>query len=297
MCKDKPCAKDGYSLKDSSTGKNLGEDQFVIKYLDGTKYNGDYVQDIMFIGNVSVPEWVFAQTKTSTASKDDSVGMLGLGPSDGQTGVRNGNFPKYPSFLEKMKTDKQIDRLAYGLILPKESSDEGNILFGGFDAGKFRAPLKGVPFKDEKSFAVDITSVEGGPKDKLQPLRKQSDPYLIDTGASLSYLPKGLLKAIIDAHGGKEENGVYSVPADAATDDHILRFHFNDVAVDVPLADFVAPQGTTSSSTRKFAAVNTHWDDEKKWSDHEVPQYPEEEVKSDSWEDADSDNTAPEKTS
>jgi hypothetical protein len=193
--------------------------------------------------------------------------------------VVNPQLKMLVSSLKQLKAVGNIDRVAFGLRLPQNQDDPGSLTLSGIDVSNFVAPLRAIPLigTNEMDLVVKLHHIYAIKDDALDQKPDQHHLLLtkpvnamIDSNSYFSLLPKQVIDAILAAYGGREENGEYLVPSDAAIDGNALRIAFGDDKTDVtiPLAAFIIEEdGTTASLPSRDASIAPRWDDEQSWAD------------------------------
>ena len=95
---------------------------FQIAYGDDSKYTGRYVTDKITVGSASLTDVQFALVDDATnvvsiPGAPKSNGIMGVGFSTIEAGVKNLNDTPYPNFVQELKRQNVIDTLAYSLWL------------------------------------------------------------------------------------------------------------------------------------------------------------------------------------
>ncbi|TLS21937.1 uncharacterized protein PpBr36_09425 [Pyricularia pennisetigena] len=189
-----------YSLKERNG--------FQIRYLDGSAARGDYVKDDFTIGETTIKGLQIGVASTTVRS----TGILGVGFSSHVAA----KVP-YPNFMDELVAQKIIQAKAYSLWLNDRRSPSGRILFGGVDTAKFIGALKVIPLipdittKNITSFTVALSGFEielsNKTKTKID-MRSTSNPALLDSGTTLSYLPVSMAQKVFGMFGAVEDKNV-----------------------------------------------------------------------------------------
>ncbi|PHH67533.1 hypothetical protein CDD80_765 [Ophiocordyceps camponoti-rufipedis] len=222
------------SQSDTSVTTDL---QTTLRYGIGSA-NITYVQDtIGFPGTQSAMQGV--RFGVADSSKDQFAGILGLG-------FGSGVAIAYPSFMDQLKAQKvtQTKTLAVGLGAKDEGG--GTVTFGGLDTSKFAGRLAAVPIIPAKDspdkvprYWVKLESVSHSPPGKIDTttLSNRSIDVFLDTGATLTFLPEGVVDAMGRALNSSRvmSGGLRAVDCRLAKmDEGAFGFRFNGLTVFVP---------------------------------------------------------------
>ncbi|KAI5957711.1 hypothetical protein KGF57_002977 [Candida theae] len=249
QCANFGCKLDGsYSLKGSSTGKNL-TDSFAIIYADGTGANGSYVSDTVTFGGATVKNQEFGLAETSSSQ----YGVLGVGLLPLEA-TENGTT--YDNFPVSLKKQGYINKVAYSLYLNSLKSTTGSILFGGVDNAKYQGDLVELPVLEGDDLAVNISSVSINGQ-----TFSNETSVILDTGSGFSYLPLNVVEGI-----AKQIGGTYDSQGDGYIVDCIqtdtLTFNFpKNISITVPISNFLYPLSIVDGrpSLKCFLAIKNDY--------------------------------------
>ena len=222
------CAELGsFDSSRSSTFDDAGQSN-TISYGDGTSVSGAWFYDTVRIGG---------QTVTSQLT---TLGSTGKGVHEGVLGV---GFPaSYPTLNHNLAAQGIISSNKYSLWLNDLDAASGTILFGGLDLAKFVPPLLEVPVVGSKN--ADGSIAYNNPTIKLTRIYTQigasstpqtppsySENAILDTGTTLTVLPKSLADKIIKAMGAQyypstSTSGNTIIPCSQANKDLSITFRF-----------------------------------------------------------------------
>ncbi|KAK6350739.1 hypothetical protein TWF718_003926 [Orbilia javanica] len=247
------CSQDGgnrcyiggtYDNETSSTAQYV-EGDFSIMYVDGQYASGVYAKDTLGIGGVGVKNVQFGIGLKGTSEE----GVLGIGFEHRQSRVLRGLDP-YPGLVTQMVDQELINSRAYSVWLNDLNAAAGEILFGGIDAGKFKAPLVTIPLSKRTDLPSPIDfiitlhglTVENGDGESNELMNtSQSVPALLDTGASFTYLPQYVADQLIELVGAvtvPEYKGP-AVNCSKRSLEGTVNFEFAGVTIKVNLRDFI----------------------------------------------------------
>ncbi|KAK6349724.1 hypothetical protein TWF696_006003 [Orbilia brochopaga] len=246
ICKDPGSCETGgkYDNTTSSTYSYV-PGLFNISYVDGQFATGDYAKDTLQIGGVGVKDVQFGIAYEGTSQE----GIFGIGFESRQSGVGRGE-KQYPGLVSQMVDQKLINSRAYSIWLNDLNAAAGEILFGGIDTGKFKAPLTTIPLsrRTGMNHATDfIISLRGlsvsNANGDTQVLMNESRtvPALLDTGASFTYLPKDIAAQLTELVGA-ETRSEYKGPAVNCSKRSLqgtVNFDFMGTTIRVDVRDFI----------------------------------------------------------
>jgi hypothetical protein len=115
---DELCTEGSYDPGPSSTFNDVAPDAFDIEYVDGTKIQGDYIEETFGVGDVKVRDMTMGFAKTATINSQDVPfqGIVGVGFSAAEAITDDGTSP-YPNLISMLKSEGHTDSLAYSLWL------------------------------------------------------------------------------------------------------------------------------------------------------------------------------------
>ncbi|KAF3925091.1 Candidapepsin [Arthrobotrys entomopaga] len=218
---------------------------FDITYVDGQFASGDYARDVVHIGGVAVNNVQFGIGFNGTSEE----GILGIGFEARQSGVSKGQS-QYPGLITQMVNQNLINSRAYSIWLNDLRAEDGEILFGGIDTGKFQGTLTTIPLNKRLGldYATDfiislhgLTFTDGNQQTRVIMNDTQSLPALLDTGASFTYLPYDAANQLIQLVGAQNIEA-YKGPAVNCSQRSIegsVSFQFAGVSINVNLRDFI----------------------------------------------------------
>ncbi|KAF3248843.1 hypothetical protein TWF192_006236 [Orbilia oligospora] len=247
------CRRDGgnscdiggtYDNGTSSTAEYV-EGDFSIMYVDGQYASGVYAKDTLGIGGVGVKDVQFGIGLQGTSEE----GVLGIGFERRQSRVLQGLEP-YPGLVTQMVNQGLINSRAYSVWLNDLNAAAGEILFGGIDTGKFKAPLATIPLSRRTDLPSPIDfiitlhglTIENGDGESRELMNTSRNvPALLDTGASFTYLPQDIAGQLIELVGAitvPEYKGP-AVNCSKRSLEGSVNFTFAGTTIKVNLRDFI----------------------------------------------------------
>lgn len=270
LCQEKsrPCDFSGtYLANDSSTYEYIGNN-FDITYVDGSGARGDYASDTFTIGNTKLNRLQFGIGYSST----NAQGLVGIGYALSEVQTRVG-LPTYNNLPVQMVADGLINSNAYSIWLNDLDAPTGTILFGGVDAAKYEGDLLTLPVQtpekgEYKNLMVTMTGLSlsqsrsssngNGNGDNTTQFSKDNLALavLLDTGSTLSYLPREIVKPLYDAIGvtimpNPKGNLDAYVPCSFRSSSQSVIFSFSSqLQITVPMSELVLNQTTNNKLPR-----------------------------------------------
>ncbi|KAL4786592.1 aspartic peptidase domain-containing protein [Aspergillus varians] len=228
----------------SSRSSDRLSDRFSIEYGDNSRAEGYYVVDTLEIEDAELPEMQFGVAMSSNIDK----GILGIGYS-----INVASDDVYPNLPELLVQNNITTSNAYSLWLNRLGADEGNILFGGVNTAHYTGELQTLPVVPYNNNYVHLwitlteLGVESATDNIDQSFSTRNSPptvVLLDSGATLTYLPSLLVAEIysaLDVHFEEEQQFGY-VPCStylSGREDYNLTFTFSGLTIRVPLSELV----------------------------------------------------------
>ncbi len=189
-----------------------GDGTFYISYADLSYATGDYFTDVLsFGGNVSLPNTTMANANDT----DEIQGLMGVGFRANLASLQNEEPFDFPTVPEVLKDQGFIDRVAYSLYLDSYDDNQGSILFGGIASSRYTGELLALPLApdsdtgDYTEFRVALTqiSIHDCISSRALSQPKFNLPALLDSGTTLSYLPRDVSEAIYEGFGRGPQRG------------------------------------------------------------------------------------------
>jgi hypothetical protein len=212
---------------------------FNISYVDESTASGEYVKDVLGFGGIKLEGLQFAVGLKSTSQQ----GVMGIGYVRNEVQVvRYGRDP-YPNIPALMKEQGFIKANAYSLWLNDLDADTGSILFGGVDTEKFVGSLQTLPVKPTNGtysdFLVELNSVRFGGDTLPGVAESFAVPTVLDSGATLTYLPATLTRAVYNRLDAQYIDESAFVDCDLVRSSDTLDFSFGSITISVPMNEML----------------------------------------------------------
>jgi hypothetical protein len=197
-CKGKTCLL--HPRFDESKSKTFKPDgrEFKVQYGSGP-VEGTFNSDTVTIGDVEVPDTLFAEVSSIGFAMGKFDGILGLGFSKISVyGI--------PTAFETMVKQKLIDEPVFSFYLQNDASAQGQLTFGGVDHSKFDGEIQYVPLTDESYWKVSLEGMKYGSNDITS-----RASAVVDSGTSLIAGPKDKVSKIAEAAGATLAGQEYTI--------------------------------------------------------------------------------------
>lgn len=182
------------------------------------------------------------QFGAAVSTVDEFSGILGIGHGQNVT-------IRYKNFIDELQAQGVTDTKAFSLALGSKDEQEGVIIFGGIDTGKFAGNLvtqpivpaaqspDGVPRYWIDMDYISLTPPSGNEKKYTN----STMAVFLDSGATLTLLPQTLADTIAADFGadGVDSNGFYSVDCSLNDIGGTLNFAFPGVTIQVPYREII----------------------------------------------------------
>lgn len=223
----------------SSVDKVIGPPTETIQYGIGN-VEMEYITDnIAFPGSdISLKS---VQLAIATETDDLNEGILGLSYGNGSNLV-------YPNLVDELYNQNITDSKAFSVGLGNlYSENSGVLIFGGIDTKKFTGELQmnqiqGPQFRgDIHRYYLNLKSIGIDRNGKTGTYAGSSAVAVLDTGASFSYFPDSVLRAMARDIGGQYSRsaGLYLVPCSLLNEDSTFDFDFSGGVVKIPIRDMI----------------------------------------------------------
>ncbi|KAI0880786.1 acid protease [Annulohypoxylon maeteangense] len=244
-----------YTPSSSSSAKQVAGTK-TLRYGIGSAQIQYVADDIGLAGTNSKLKGV--QFGVAVDTVDEFAGILGIGHGANVT-------INYNNFIDELAVQGVTGTKAFSLALGSKDEQEGVVIFGGLDKGKFTGNLQTLPIIPASQspdkvprYWVNMTSLS------LTPPSGQNKVYenttmavFLDSGATLTLLPTKLANAIAADFGAEttDSNGFY--PVDCSLNDlpGTLNFAFNGVMIKVPYNELVR-ELATGFGTQCFLGIS-----------------------------------------
>ncbi|OAQ85755.1 peptidase A1 [Purpureocillium lilacinum] len=207
------------------------------------EYGYDYIQ----IGSAKISQQMFGVAYDSDFAV---TGILGAGPS------LNGWDSAYPYVIDNLATQGFTNSRAFSLDIRSIESNRGSVVFGGIDTKKFSGHLEKRPIipaaqspDGQTRYWVYLDGITVSKPDGTNVTvfdKPNSQPVLLDSGYTVSALPKEIfneiLKAFPEATPPQSGSDLYQVPCDIGKSKGHVNFKFGETLINVPYNDFIWQQ-------------------------------------------------------
>ena len=240
------CTGGTYDSTKSSSYKVIN-DKFNISYVDGSGAAGDYVSDTLGFGGVSLSNFQFGIGSSSTSSE----GVLGIGYVMNEVQVQRAGMASYPNLPQALLNAGHIASNAYSLWLNDLDASTGEILFGGVNTEKYHGSLSTVPILSTQNqyfeLAIALTGVSNAGS-QLSSSSSLPDAVLLDSGATLTYLPDDITQEIYNAVQAvyQTDVGAAYAPCSLASSSATIDYTFSGVTIKVPYNELFLSAGTNN---------------------------------------------------
>lgn len=250
FCQTATCYLYGLFDPTSSTTRAPVKHQFKIAYQDGSRASGDFITDVIHIGQQRVDN---VQIGLALESNRDS-GILGIGYALNEANIiQDGKQMQdtYPTLFERLFSSKLIKIMASSIWWDNPNS--GSLLFGGVDTAKFSGNLITVPIVKEhgryQHLKVELSDI------KLPGVSRSHDPsemtkrgpiiVFFDTGAVATYFPSWLTYEVWDAvgAGSLDGDGFPFVKCDIMKSKLKFDLIFGFTRISIPLSTLIYQKG------------------------------------------------------
>ncbi|KAJ1337421.1 candidapepsin [Microdochium nivale] len=239
-----------YDASASSTAVSLGENK-TLQYGIGS-VTFDYYTETVGLG-AGAPDAILQQLQFGVARKikDGTSGILGLGYGKDLT-------IEYPNFIDQLFEQGVTQTKAFSIALGSKNNQEGIVMFGGVDAGKFSGSLQTLPIipasespDGSSRYWVELSAINLSSPGSAEVAEKTYDgsrdiAAFLDSGTTMTLLPTALARSIAADFGGSEPDadGHFEVDCASASSNGTLDFAFDGVTIRVPRSEMIREYGT-----------------------------------------------------
>ncbi|KAI2470525.1 acid protease [Annulohypoxylon bovei var. microspora] len=250
------CQAVGHYTPSSSTSAKQMTGTKTLRYGIGSAQIQYVADDIALAGTNSKLSAV--QFGVAVDTVDEFAGILGIGHGINVTTT-------YRNFVDELAAQGVTGTKAFSLALGSKDEQEGVVIFGGLDTGKFTGTLQTLPIiPAAKSpdkvprYWVNMTSLSlTPPSGQTKVYENTTMAVFLDSGATLTLLPTNLSNSIAADFGADatDTNGFY--PVDCSLNDlqGSLNFAFNGVMIKVPYNELVR-ELQTGFGTQCFLGIS-----------------------------------------
>lgn len=266
------CSEYGtFTFQDSETFVS-NDTSFSITYADKTFARGTWAHDDVIINGANVTDLSFAVCDDA----DNAMGVFGIGLAGLETTYSGSSSLssffsrsqyKYENLPLKLKSLGIIDYVGYSVYLNNADAEFANILFGAVDTSKYTGDLVSFPIiNSHKSQGYNepieleitlnsLTLVDNNAK-KQATVGSGAAPALLDTGTTLTYVPKAIHDTILELINAQYSSSIgYYIVRCSAVSDLSLNFNFQGFNVNIPFSDFLIQLSTTSGAISQSCMV------------------------------------------
>ncbi|CAN3374699.1 hypothetical protein DIURU_002320 [Diutina rugosa] len=239
--------------KSDSWKKNSTAPAFEISYTDKSKSIGTWGHDDVSVSGTTVKSLSFAVVNQTSSN----VGVLGIGPPKLEV-TNSANSPGHSPYVYenlpvKLRNQGLIKRTVFSVYMDASDADQGTILFGAIDSAKFDDKLTRVPIvntrrdKFDEPAMVDVVvngiNIVNG--DDTVEISKNKYYALLDTGSTVSYLPKSLYNKLTGTLGATQTSIGAQIDCKYRDSDVDIEVSFSGVSIKFPVSDLIV--ASTSS--------------------------------------------------
>ncbi|RYO88972.1 hypothetical protein DL762_003468 [Monosporascus cannonballus] len=195
-------------------------------------------------------------------TKDELTGILGLGHGHGVT-------LDYKNFVDQLEDQGITDTKAFSLALGGKMEQEGLVIFGGLDTGKFSGTLKTLPIiPAQKSpdgaprYWVGMNHISlTPPSNRTKRYENTTMAAFLDSGATLTLFPPEIAYAIAADFGAESPDvtGMFPVDCALSTVPGTIDFAFDGITIRVPYSELVREFQTILGETC-YLGIGPHED-------------------------------------
>ncbi|THV96143.1 acid protease [Aureobasidium pullulans] len=262
-CEVRICAGGTFNSTESSTLHTVARDGLDVTYGDWSTRSGDYITDVVRIGDVSITGTRLGLAYDTHDSSGVEFGIMGLGyprnEADNEAIENTGRL--YPTFVEALVHNNAIASRLYSIHLNR-LDQPGSMIFGGIDLDGFEGPLTTLNCLPNHGTVDDfwlsleeitLKSHNGSTQSLMRSAGHKSYPVLLDSGTEYWGLPSVPYAKIVESIGGF----VWNEPAlwlqrpcndlfHAGVDQPYLQLTFsghgpNNATLDLKLNDLLVP--------------------------------------------------------
>lgn len=243
-----------FNVQESNTFRVNGSN-FIILYGDSTFAQGDYGQDKVSIGNVTVDKANFALA--TLANSTESVFGIGMASTEAMATHWDRKakrvYPTYDNIPVQMKQQGIIKRISYSLWLNRANSSQGSLLFGAIDHKKYKGELQKVPIvsryrKVSKplDFSIMLHGVgtyKGDNMTHTKWIEEMSIPVLLDCGTTFTMLPHSVLSPMLHEIGAYYDEYLSGYISQNCNPTGGASFNLSGIEIHVPWSELLIQTG------------------------------------------------------
>lgn len=207
-----------------------------------------YYRDDLTVADVTIEDQIFGVMTEGAEDMEGIAGIFGLAP-DLDEGFDEGE--PYSLVLNSMVEKGLIKSRAFALDLRHAESENGAVIYGGLDVGKFTGKLTTFPLEPglsgEARLAVSIATVGVTRGERTtHPASKEETAAVLDSGTTLSRLHPRLATPILkELDASVDPDGSYLAPCSLRRDAATVDFGFGQpgsepgMMLHVRVSDFI----------------------------------------------------------
>lgn len=236
-----------YNPSTSTTARTLQRGNS-LQYGIGTANISYVVDDLSFAGS---PKLTQVQFGVATETTDQFAGILGLGHG------QNYSTP-YPNVMDQLATQGAIRTKAFSLALGSKTEEKGTLVLGGIDTAKFSGSLAAMPVIAADAspdgvarYWVSLQSIAiTPPSGRSIQFQGSAMPVFLDSGATLTLLPRQLSDAIATSFGspGLDSREFYPVDCSLVNTQGTVDFQFAGTTIKVPYSEMIREVARTDGT-------------------------------------------------
>ncbi|KAK9470690.1 aspartic peptidase domain-containing protein, partial [Dipodascopsis tothii] len=235
---DENCDEFVFDTDESSTFVSTSE-TFSLSYQDGRWAKGVLGLDTVHIGEMSVGNAMIAIANASNSTTP----VIGLGYEVNESEYENGKA--YTTLLQLLVDQGYIESKTYSIYLNNSYSEEGDILFGGYDSSRWSDYLyifevvPDIAGEAPTQLKVNLTDVTYNNQTLISGISKVQKA-LISEGSTYMFLPEVIVNNIINSIA-VELNTNYYCDEISDTDTPFVFWFSDNVGIEVPIKNLVPP--------------------------------------------------------
>lgn len=220
--------------------KNLSTD-FLFAITSDVYGSGYLAEDTIKIGDLSI------KSKFGVCHNASAVGVLGLGYTNEMVLISRSEGLDQVNYLKDLVDNKVIKKQVYSIYLGPNDAEQGQLLFGALDHGKYEGTLQTVKMspiyysdleQDEILVVLDGFLGEGfSEKLQIPVIFDLSTPYLMFSNETIALFARHLNGSYDDYYE------TYEVDCNLLELDEALAFYFSGVEIKVPVKAMLYESG------------------------------------------------------
>ncbi len=165
--------------------------------------------------------------------------------------VQRAGMDPYPNLPQALLNNGHIASNAYSLWLNDLDASTGEILFGGVNTEKYEGNLQTVPILSTQGQYFELSIALTGVTNAGTQVSSSSslpEAVLLDSGATLTYLPNDITQEIYNAVQAvyQSDVGAAYAPCSLASSDATIDYTFSGATIKVPYNELFLSAGTNN---------------------------------------------------